>query len=468
MKHAFEMTSTSASMHTRGADGRELATGRRAFFSAQPGEAPMFLSKTLWRLRELVSQVWTRVALFSLIAIATTGVAPVVAPFLPDDVDFSFGRPATMELLSILTSSMLTVATFSLSVMVAAHHFAAGQVTPRSHRLLRADGRTQSVIATFIGAFVYALTATAVINLNVYAESHFPVIYGVTILVIVLVIVALIRWVQQLSGLGSIERTAARVESVAREALAQRMRAPHFGGAPLRAGDRRIGRAVEAHGWGYVQHVDVQALSERAVELGLEIALLVLPGDQVVPGDLLMRVQGGTPPPDGSRDEVLLRELCDKVTIGEARSFDQDPVFGVQVLAEVGQRALSPGINDPRTAEDVIARQMRLLGAWDARAADDPLPSVRARGLDMREVIETALDGIARDGAAVLEVQMALQGALAVLARHDDPAIRAAALEVSRRALLRSDAALELAEDRARVRTRAPAAPSGAPRAVGT
>ncbi|CUH40129.1 hypothetical protein JSE7799_02859 [Jannaschia seosinensis] len=412
----------------------------------------MFLTKTLWKLREWASQVWPRVSLFSLVAILTAAVAPLISPLLPDDMQSTVGRAATMDMLSILTDSMLVASTFSLSIMVTAHHFAASQVTPRSHRLLRSDGQTQSVIATFIGAFVYALTATAIVNANFYAEADFPVIYTVTIVIIALVIGALIRWVQQLAGLGSIETTTRRVEDVAREALAARMVTPNFGGAPLRDVDGEMGWPVRAQVFGYIRHIDVRSLSARGEELDIDIALLVLPGDEVAPDDVMMRLIGRTQSPDGSVDTGLIDEMRGQVTIGALRTFDQDPLFGLQVLSEIGQRALSPGLNDPRTADDIISRQLRVLGNWDTTGADAPLPRIRARGSDMRLMVETAFDAIARDGADLVEIQMAVQRALGILAYHADPDMRQAARNVSARALARSDKTLLLEEDRKRVR----------------
>ncbi|SFI96511.1 DUF2254 domain-containing protein [Jannaschia pohangensis] len=414
----------------------------------------MFLTQNIWKLREWARQVWPRVAIFCVGAIISAAIAPLISPFVPDRLRQTIDEVAVLALLSILTSSMLGVAAFSLTVMVTAHHFASGQVTPRSHRLLRQDGRTQSVIATFIGAFVFALVTTAAIHADLYGGLDFVVIYGVTILVITAVIVALIRWVHQLASLGSIETTTARVEDVTRDSLSIRMRAPFLGGHPLRSDDRETGEPVVATAYGVVRHVDVQSLSEIAEEEDGWVHLMVAPGDQVVPGDLILRLDRSD---GGALSDELTDKLRDRVSVGDMRSFDQDPVFGLQVLSEIGQRALSPGINDPRTAVDVVSRLMGLLGSWAPDDGNDPLPRLRAPDLDRRVMVEAAFDAIARDGEDLLEVQLAVQAALSHLAGHEDGALARAAREISARALARSDTALTLEEDRARVRAAAPA-----------
>jgi uncharacterized membrane protein len=39
---------------------------------------------------------------------------------------------------------------------------------------------------------------------------------------------------------------------------------------------------------------------------------------------------------------------------GQERTFEQDPAFAFRILADIGLRALSPAINDPTTAVQVI------------------------------------------------------------------------------------------------------------------
>ena len=60
---------------------------------------------------------------------------------------------------------------------------------------------------------------------------------------------------------------------------------------------------------------------------------------------------------------------------------------------------------------------------------------------------------IARDGAALLEVQLRLQKGLLALARMGGPGFGAAALEQSREALAHAEAGLALESEKARLRS---------------
>ena len=52
-----------------------------------------------------------------------------------------------------------------------------------------------------------------------------------------------------------------------------------------------------------------------------------------------------------------------KVVTGPERTFDQDPLLAFRLLADIGLRALSPAINDPATAVEVLDTTESLLRA---------------------------------------------------------------------------------------------------------
>jgi len=52
--------------------------------------------------------------------------------------------------------------------------------------------------------------------------------------------------------------------------------------------------------------------------------------------------------------ETLTTTVCDAIVLGDSRVLLKDVAFGIRQLVDIGLRALSPGINDPTTAYDVI------------------------------------------------------------------------------------------------------------------
>ncbi|WP_280940216.1 DUF2254 family protein [Methylobacterium sp. 10] len=93
----------------------------------------------------------------------------------------------------------------------------------------------------------------------------------------------------------------------------------------------------------------LEALAE-ASDLVLHLAVAVLPGSFVHRGRILLKI-------DDNPDAATLAGITKAVVIGDRRSFDDDPCFGIIVLSEVASRGLSAAINDPGTPITSSARK---------------------------------------------------------------------------------------------------------------
>ncbi|MBK1634130.1 DUF2254 domain-containing protein [Rhodovulum adriaticum] len=406
-------------------------------------------SKRLWTLIRLSRRLWVRAALIALLAILAAVAAALFDPIIPAALAARIGENAVMPVLNVLASSMLAVTTFSLSVMVSAHQQASSQVTPRSHRLLLEDTTTQTVLATFLGAFIFALVSIILFRAELYTGAGPVVLFLFTVLVVGLVVLAILRWIDHLSRLGSVDQTIAQLEGRARATLAQTRAAPSLGARPLSGADAipPAARPVPAPRGGHVQFIDMGALSTIAEREGAEIYIAALPGDFIVAGMPLVHVlSAGSPEAEPIQAAFGVQAL---------RSFDQDARFALMVLAEIASRALSPGLNDPGTAIDVIGRLERLLAECDPPADEVRYPRLWARAITADELVQGAFAAIARDGAGLAEVAQRLVAALHTLRAGDDPGLARAAQAMTSRALAHAEQALVLEEDRAALRAQA-------------
>ena len=84
-------------------------------------------------------------------------------------------------------------------------------------------------------------------------------------------------------------------------------------------------------------------------------------------GDIL---QQGAPVADLHGGEVADTAVLRGLVTGPERTFDQDPLFAFRLLADIGLRALSPAVNDPATAVQVLDTIESLLQALVARDLD--------------------------------------------------------------------------------------------------
>lgn len=392
----------------------------------------------LWVLRQFGRRLWVRASLFCLLGVGTALLALLAHDWIPGWLPTRIGADAVDRILGILASSLLAVTTFSLSVMVSAYSAATSSVTPRATKLLLEDSTTQNALGTFIGSFLFSLVGLVALSTGAYGEGGRLVLFAATVVVIVLIVVTLLRWIEHLSRLGRVGETTARIEEVTAKALAERARASALDAAVWsgRQQERPPGtRAVFPRRVGYVQHVDLSSLDACFSGRGVEAWLCAVPGGFVAPTRPLAWLRG-----PAFDDEA--GQLCKAFSISDERSFDQDPRFGLCVLAEIAQRALSPGINDPGTAIDVIGRGVRLLANFaEARkaAAERPLryASLRIPQLVEDDLFDDLFVPIARDGAHLFEVQLRLRKGLADLAALDDPALSRAAARCAAAALER-------------------------------
>lgn len=405
------------------------------------------ISRYAWYLRNRFKQIWVRVASFAALALLTVWVARTVSIFLPEDLAYETGSDAVEQLLDVLTSSMLAVTTFSLSIAVSAFAAASNNATPRSSVLLQQDDTTQNVLATFLGAFVFGLVGLITLNAGLYDDSGRVVIFAATVVVIGLVVVALIRWINHLMTFGRIGSTLDKVEAATSDALGTRLDNPYMGGVQLTEAPTGATSTISSRATGYVQHIDMKALQDCAEAIGASVYLSCLPGTFVAVSEPILQVGTGT------LDKAQNEALCAAVTLGKRHTFDDDPRFGLIVLSEIASRALSPAVNDPGTAIDILGRFVRLLSLWRDRAEPETrFPQVYVPVITADEVIEDAFRPISRDGVALVEVQIRLHKALLSIAQVCPADLAQAAKMMSLHALTRAEAEDLAPDDLAAIR----------------
>lgn len=401
-------------------------------------------SRWFWITVQLTRRIWFRASLFSVLAIITALIGIALSPYIPSDLPAKIGADAVDHILGIIAASMLTVTTFSLRVMVSAYSAATSNVTPRATQLVMEDSTTQNVLSTFVGSFLFSLVGIIVLSTGAYGAQGRVVLFAATVVVIILIVATLLRWIDHLSKLGRVTETTARVEETAAKAMRDRHQNPYMGG---RAFDGSVtvpplARPVHGSDIGYIQHVDLSALSDLIGDGEGRIYLNAIPGAFVDPTQPLVWAIGV----EGEDAEKSIRNCF---SIGDRRSFDQDPRFGASVLAEIASRALSPGINDPGTAIDVIGRAVRTLAIWaePTEAKEPDYPGVFVPALQLGDLFDDLFTPIARDGAAMVEIGLRLQKAFLMLSRFGEHNYQNEAKRHAREALQRAEAALPIEAD---------------------
>lgn len=403
------------------------------------------MSRWLFFWRKLSRRLWWRAGLYAALGVFTALAAVFLRPWVPDVMAERLGGESVEEILAVLASSLLAVATFSLGAMVTAYTSVSSSATPRAAGLVTGDEAVQKALATFVGAFLYAIVGLTAVNAQYYGPEGRAVIFLVSLGVVGLVAFRLLAWVDRLSNLARLGHTLKTIETKTVEAMEHRLGQPRLGGS---AGELESGVDIPAPATGYVENVDPRRLQACAEQCDGRIAILAQPGDLVRRGEPLARVDTSNP------NATVLKRIASAFAIADDRSYDQDPRYGAIVLGEVASRALSPAINDPGTAIAVLVCALHAAEAW-AQGCDRTTPAACDRlygpALSTQDLMDDLFSPYLRYGSTDAAVAERVQKTLRSLGR-DAGSVGQAARALADEALERALRSLDEPRDRERVR----------------
>lgn len=403
------------------------------------------MTRLLWMLRNISHHLWPRALVFGIAALVTALASIYLKGFISEELTYKIGAGAIEDILKILASSMLAVTIFSVSTMVGAYSSATNNVTPRATKLLLEDKLSHNALSTFIGSFIFSIVGIIALKAGVYGESGQFILYIVTIVLISIIVVTMFTWIDYLSKLGRVHETIRKVEQATQDALQERIERPYLGGVPLENALKNTSglQAVYADEIGYVQHIDMASLNSIGERLHAEIYIHSLSGHFMTPDRPLAYFSQETGKDHALEDASADEAIRNCFIIDSDRSFNQDPRFGLSVLSEIAQRAMSPAVNDPGTAIQIVGTGVRVLSAWAQRQAQASIneddkkvlyPHIYIAGLNTHDLLQDFFMPMVRDVAANFEVSMRVHKACLSLSKMH-PEMVSSCAEISAAAL---------------------------------
>ncbi len=366
-------------------------------------------------------------------------------------------------ILSTVAAATISFAGIAFSIALLVIQLASSQYSPRVVHTVFRDPFNRRVVALVVGTFTYCIVVLRSVR-GPLEQGGDAVIPNLSVAIAVLL------------GIGSILGIVAfinhsahsmDVSEILQQATAETISQVHTAWQPTNDDPRPptpaavmlepAGHLVRFAGGGWVQRVDVRSI-EQLVPPGGFIDLHCSPGRYAVVGAALCSVSGTVEDP-GQLEASIHRA----VVIGPSRTMQHDPMYGLRQIVDVGVRALSPGVNDPTTAQDAI---FHLAAVVTEMLRHDPPAPVRScpGGGQLRmptpthdDVVALAFDELRRAAAPHPTVSIYLLEAIELIRRTlvlDGLGARADALEVQADLVVRGSDAAEglLAEDRALVR----------------
>ncbi len=324
--------------------------------------------------------------------------------------------------------------------MVSAFAAVSTTATPRATRIVMQDKSTQNSLTAFLAAFIYAIVALVAISLgNYYGAGGRLLLFVGYCIMVAWVLVAFVRWVDRVSKLGRMGDTLEHVEEACREAFSSPESVGTLG-AKEAGKESFSGASLTSEIIGYVQNIDVQQLNEIAGELKTTIRVMERPGAFVDRHDSLVIVKDCN-----ELDDKIRTRIRKAFHMGDSRRVNNDPRFGMILLSEIADRALSPSVNDPGTAIAVLGIQIRLMETWTKHLHETnevKYENVEVYPLDPEDLMDDAFTAISRDGSAMIEVGIRIQKSLGVLTRMGNADLTTAARRHSKLALEQAELSL--------------------------
>ena len=288
------------------------------------------------------------------------------------------GPEGARSVLSLVASSMITVTGVVFSITIVALTLASQQFGPRLLRNFMKDRGNQIVLGTFLATFIYCILILPSIHTSESGPfvPYFSVNVGV--LLTLLSLVVLIYFIHHIPALMQVSTVVDDVTRTLlrtiREFRPEKWKEDSLQKIAATEPDEELrkrfldeGKKIRSNFSGYLQAIDYEGLRHMALELDLQIWIRVQAGHFVIKNSpIALVIQRG------ENSEALREVFNDKLIFGIKRTETQDIEYAISELVEIALRALSPGINDPRTAVNCIDRLAEGIAELAARRIDVP------------------------------------------------------------------------------------------------
>ncbi len=280
--------------------------------------------------------------------------------------------------LTTVAGATITFAGIAFSVSLLLIQQVSSQYSPRVIHGFFRDPFNKRVMGVVVGTFTYCLVVLRSVR-GPLEQDGSPVIPNLSVsLAVILGVVSILSIVAFISHSAHAMDISKILQDVSDDATARIERLwnepgdePHDdpgSGSPESADDDVLHVDVAESGW--IQQIDFDRIASAAGTGRARLHVAV--GRYAVPGTPLCTISPRPEDPD-----VASETARGALVVGDARTAQQDVTYGVRQLADVALKALSPGINDPTTAQDAI---FHLGGVVRELLRRDPPPTMRRVG----------------------------------------------------------------------------------------
>lgn len=325
---------------------------------------------------------------------------------------------AATWLLATVAGAMITTVGVVFSLTVVSLQLASDQFSPRVMRSFIRDRLSQGVIGLLVATFFYCILILPTLS-GEPTDPAPPISLTVAVVLTVVTVMGIIVHLDHLARGLQVGNLARIIAAEGQAVIAGLDRAPAgFRGVdPADFPVPKDAAVIPCPVSGWVSQLSAGGLL-KAVPAGTKVRVETRVGAYIHAGEPLLTVWPA--PPERSREH-----LAGLIEVADARTMLQDVDFAVRQLVDIGLRALSPAINDPTTAVEVLLRLGSLLRvvltsplAPQAVTDESGRVLVQPWNLDHNEYVDHAFDQLRQKCLDQPEVAGALLRVLRMLIAH--------------------------------------------------
>ncbi len=347
--------------------------------------------------------LWTRIRESYWFLPSLMAVAAVLLSLVATQIDAAIGSEWLAEVnwlyankpdgaravLSTVAGSMITVAGVTFSMTILSISQASSQVGPRLLNNFMRDTSNQFTLGVFIATFLYCLMVLRTVrngdspppgaetaeDLTSAFVPHVAIM--IALLMTVFSVGVLIFFFHHIPETIHVSNIVAGVGKQLNSRIDEQF--PDRIGSPAEEASQRgnnirlpdsffnAATPIKCGSNGYIEYIDSKGLMELARSNDLVIRLRFRSGDFATAGNVLMLASPGE-----KVDDQVRTDLQGTVILGSQRTDTQDIRFMINQLVEVAIRALSPGVNDPFTAQNCMDWLQAAIEELSDRKLPDP------------------------------------------------------------------------------------------------
>ena len=337
------------------------------------GSLPQTRSITRW------DRIWRPFWVLPTVIFVLAAVAGVFLPELDRSLDdqlpyfFPGGPSGARDMLGSIAGAMISVTGLVFSITMVVIQLASSQYSPRVLGDFLSSRITQVTLGIFAASFPYALTVLRSVQGESGRGGQFVPQVSVTLgfLLVLASVGMFLAFIHHITNSIQVSSIVSHLGNETVDVVDRYLPEPDAPGSRLGhsswdSGPGRSAQTLHAAEHGSVVEVDHRGLVSWADDRDVVVEVLPQVGDFIPEGTPAVRIWRDIAA--GQVDEDELDALRAMVVVEKDRFFHQDPAFGIRKLVDICERALSPGINDPTTAVQVLDELHRILRLVVVRA----------------------------------------------------------------------------------------------------